>query len=522
MSRINLDETIPLYKNPAGIYTTAYSKDYLEPLGLLKMDFLGISNLTLIAEVINEIREKEKLNITFANIPMDDKKTLRIFYNVNTSGIFQFESFGMRRFLEKLKVSSFDDIVAAIALYRPGPMDNIDTYIRRKEGKEKIDYIDKDLEPILKSTYGIIIYQEQIIQIAQVLAGYSLGEADILRRAMSKKKEEILVKEKPKFIKCCIARGYNEETANKVYNLILKFADYGFNKSHSVGYATVSYKMAFLKTYFFKYFETALLNNVIGSESKTNEYIREIRQNNIKMILPNINISTNKYQATLDGIICPLSIIKNIGSAVCYEIIEERKNKEFKNFIDFVARTYSKEINKKVITSLILADCFRDFGYNKKTLINNLDNIINYAEIYEGENLLNLPEPELEYYEEYTEEEQINNILNTFGFYISNHPITKYRKNNEVLSNDINKYFNKVISTTLIINKIKEITTKKNDVMAFITASDEYGTISLILFPNTYKKYQKLEKNDIIKVTGKVEKRFDKYQLVVNEIIKNN
>ena len=522
MSRIDLDETIPLYKNPAGIYTTAYSKDYLEPLGLLKMDFLGISNLTLISEVINEVREKEKLNITFASIPMNDKKTLKIFQDVKTNGIFQFESPGMRRFLEKLKVSSFDDIVAAIALFRPGPMDNIDTYIKRKEGKEKIDYIDKSLEPILKPTYGIIIYQEQIIAIAQVLAGYTLGEADVLRRAMSKKKEEILIKEKPKFIECCIERGYSEETANKVYDLILKFADYGFNKSHSVGYATVSYKMAFLKTYFFKYFETALLNNVIGSESKTSEYIREIRQSNIKIILPDINLSTNKYQATLDGIICPLSIIKNVGSAICYEIIEERNKKEFKSYIDFVARTYKKGINKKVLTSLILADCFRNFGYNKKTLINNLDNIINYAEIYEGENLPNLPQPELDFFEEYTEEEQANNILNTFGFYLSNHPITKYRQKNSILTNDISKYYNKIIEMTLIINRIKEVTTKKNDVMCFITASDEYGVVSLTLFPSVYKMCQKIEKNDIIKITGQVEKRYDKYQIIVNELKKCN
>lgn len=518
MSRINLDETIPLYKNPMGIYTTAFSKDYLEPLGLLKMDFLGISNLTLISEVIEQVREKEKINITFTNIPMDDKKTLEIFNKVKTNGIFQFESFGMRRFLEKLKVSTFDDIIAALALYRPGPMDNIDTYIKRKEGKEKVDYIHPDLEKILKSTYGIIIYQEQIIQIAQVLAGYSLGEADILRRAMSKKKEDILLKEKPKFISLSIERGYTEEIATKVYNLILKFADYGFNKSHSVGYATVSYKMAFLKTYFFKYFETALLNNVIGSESKTQDYITEIRQNNIKIILPDINISTNKYQVTNDGIICPLSIIKNIGTSISNDIIKERNNGPYKSFIDFVVRTYSKGIGKKIIISLINANCFSNLGYNRKTLINNLDNIITYAELSQDIGMLEIAQPEIEYYEEYKDEELLVTQLNTFGFYISNHPVTKYRESKDIITTDVKKYYDRHITMTLLISKIKEVTTKNNDIMAFITGTDEYGQISLTIFPKQYKEYKKIKECDIINIHGRVERRFDAYQIVINNL----
>ena len=229
MSNINLDETVPLYKNSKGIYSTAYSMNYLEPLGLLKMDFLGISNLTLIQEVISNIKEKEQLNITFSNIPLDDKKTLEIFKEVTTDGIFQFESPGMRRFLKKLQVSSFNELIAALALYRPGAMEFIDNYIRRKNHQEKINYITPSLEPILKETYGIIIYREQILEIARTLAGYSLGQADILRRAISKKKESVLLEEKPKFISGCIEQGYSKEIAEQIYNLILKFANYGFN-----------------------------------------------------------------------------------------------------------------------------------------------------------------------------------------------------------------------------------------------------------------------------------------------------
>lgn len=518
MSRINIDETIPLYKNQRGIYTTAYSMNYLEPLGLLKMDFLGISNLTLIAEVISNIREKEKLNITFSNIPLNDQKALDIFKEVKTDGIFQFESTGMRRFLEKLKVSSFDDIIAALALYRPGAMDYIDNYIRRKEGKEPIDYIDKSLEPILKPTYGIIIYQEQIMNIARILAGYTLGEADILRRAISKKKEDILLKEKPKFIEKSINNGYSKETSENIYNLILKFANYGFNKSHSVGYATVAYKMAFLKKYFFKYFETAILNNVIGHETKTQTYITEIRQNNIKIIPPDINISTYKYQVTEYGIICPLSIIKNIGLSTCNDILKERENGQYKSFTDFVTRTYSKGINKKTLISLIYAGCFSNLGHNMQTLINNLDNIINYAELSQDMGIIELVQPELQIHDEYPNELLISNQLSTFGFYLSNHPITKYRTNKDIITTKIKEYYDKTITMTLLITRIKEITTKNNDIMAFVTGTDEYGQVSLTIFPKQYKEYKKIKEYDIINIRGKVEKRYDTYQIIVNNL----
>ena len=518
MSKINIDETIPLYKNNRGLYTTAYSMNYLEPLGLLKMDFLGISNLTLIGEVLTNIREQEKINITFSNIPLDDKKTLDIFKKGKTDGIFQFESPGMRRFLEKLEVSSFDDIIAALALYRPGAMDFIDNYIRRKEGLEPIEYLDKSLEPILKPTYGIIIYQEQIMQIARTLANYTLGEADILRRAISKKKEEVLLHEKPRFIEKSIQNGYTKEVAEQIYNMILKFANYGFNKSHSVGYATVAYKMAFLKTYFFKYFEIAILNNVIGNDTKTKIYLAEIKQNNIKILPPDINESTNKYEVIGDAIRCPLSIITNVGSLVAKEIITKREGEPYKDFIDFVIRTYSAGINKKVLINLIKAGCFNTFGINAKTLINNLDNIINHAELAKDAGMIKLSPLSLVPYEEYTKEELIDNQLTVFGFYLSNHPTNIYKRANDHDTRCIEQYFDRTISLVLVIDQIKEVTTKKNDIMAFITASDEYGQTSLTMFPNTYKTHKNINKKDIIRVFGRVEKRFDQYQIVINSL----
>lgn len=519
MSSQDIDDVIPLYKNQLGMYVTAYSKDYLEPLGLLKMDFLGISNLTLIDEVINNIRENEKINITFSNIPLDDKKTIELFKNGDTDGIFQFESPGMIKFLKKLKPINLDDIYAALSLYRPGPMDSIDDYIKRREGKVKIDYIHKDLEPILKETYGIIIYQEQIMQTACTIAGYTLGEADILRRAMSKKKEEILIKEKEKFISKSLSLGYSLDTINKVYDIILRFANFGFNKSHAVAYSIISYKMAFLKVHFYPYFMVSLLTNSINNEIKTNIYIAKLRQKNIKVLMPNINISENVYIAKNNQIICPLSIIRNVGTNVSNMILKEREKGEFKDFIDFVSRMSSQSINKKVIISLILSGSFDTFGYNKKTLVNNLDNVLNYVELAKDAGLIKIEPPIIDEFTEYTKDELIKNELNTFGFYLTYHPVSKYKDNIYTNTLSLEEYTNKYIELVLEVNKIKEVITKKNDVMAFVKASDEYKQIDLTLFPQIYNENKSMEIYDIIKIYGKVEKRFDNYQIVVSKII---
>ena len=520
MSKYDIDDIIPLYKSDTGMYLTAFTKDYLEPLGLLKMDFLKLATLNFIDDVIKNVREKENINITFDKIPLDDKKTLKIFYDVKTDGVFQFESEGMKNFLSKLKVSSFDDIVAALALFRPGPMDNIDTYIRRKECKEKVSYLHPDLEPILKSTYGIIIYQEQIMQIASLMAGYSYGEADVLRRAMSKKDESKLIKERPKFISGCINKGYSEDIANQVFDLILKFANYGFNKSHSVAYAVIGYKMAFLKTYFLKYFLTSSLSNVIGNENKTKIYITEARSNGIEILNPCVNQSGYKYLIEDNGIRCPLSIIKNVGKAGYNEIEKARRDGEFKSFCDFVVRCYSQTLNRKAITYLIYAGCFEMFGYNKKTLINNLDNVINFAELFKDSGFVEVEEPYINIEDEYSKSELIDLEYDAYGFYLTSHPTLMFKSGNDIDLVNISNFFDKRISSVIIVDRIKEVVTKNNDTMLFITGSDNTSTISVTLFPRVYELNKDIKKGDILKVTGRVEKRFDNYQLIANEILK--
>ena len=515
MSNRDIDEIIPLDKNHDNFYTTAYSMDYLEELGLLKMDFLAIRNLTIINNIIKEIDN----GLTFDNIPENDLKALNIFTNVNTLGIFQFESTGMMNFLSKFKPNTFEDIFAALALFRPGPMQNIDSYIKRKYGKERIDYIHPSLEKILKPTYGIIVYQEQIMQIASTMASYSLGEADILRRAMSKKKADVLIKEKENFVKRSIGNGYTLEVSTKVYELILKFASYGFNRSHSVAYAFVAYKMAYLKAHYPNIFMKHLLSNFLNNESKTREYIYECKLNNINILKPNINYSLETYNIENNGIRFPLTGIKGIGTALVKQIVEEREKGIFKDIYDFFARTY-KIVNKKSIEILVFSGCFEDFNINKRTIIENIDVLLNYAEISSYLDSEYALKPEIINYPEYSKKELMEQEANVFGFYLSNHPVIEYKLKNKdiMILSDINKYFDKFIKTIILVDKTKEVETKGGGNMLFINGSDEVTQADLVLFPTVYQKYSNIEKGMVLKILGKVEKRFDKYQIIVNEI----
>ena len=326
MSEVPLDEVIPLTVNDS-MYLSSYSMEYLEELGLLKMDFLGLKNLSIIEHIIRDIKNQTGEEINFNKIPLDDKETLKIFEEADTVGIFQFESSGMKNFLKRLKPNTFEDIFAAIALFRPGPAVNIDTYIRRKHKEEKVEYLDKTLEPILKNTYGIFIYQEQIMQAASLFAGYSLGEADILRRAMSKKKVDLLKSEKEKFIKKALEKGHSEEISEKIFDLILNFAGYGFNRSHSVAYSLIAYKLAYFKVHYKEIFYSNLLNNVIGSEVKTKEYILEARSKKLEVVLPDINVSGISYTVYDGKIYYPFTNIKSVGLVTAEKILNSRDNR---------------------------------------------------------------------------------------------------------------------------------------------------------------------------------------------------
>ena len=507
MSKIDLDNIIPLDKRES-FYTTGYDMTYLEKLGLYKMDFLALRNLTLIDNVLKEIP-----NLTFDSIPMEDAKTIKLFHDVYTLGIFQFESAGMMDFLRKLKIRNFTDIYNAIAFYRPGPMASIDTYLKRREGKETIDYIVPELEPVLKETAGIMVYQEQVMQVARVIAGYSLGEADILRRAMSKKKEEILLKEEDKFIKKSIDNGYSEEVAKKIYNLILKFAAYGFNKSHSVVYAMVAYRMGYLKANYPNIFLKHLLTSVIGDEVKTKSYIYECKKYGVEVTIPSINYSDVSYTIHDEKIVYPFTSIKGIGLSIAKELVEARQNM-FTDIYDFFAKCH---IGKKSIESLILVGALDSFGYTRKTLMENLDVLLNYGEVTTYLDSEYALKPEIKEIDEYPKKELMAFEYDLLGLYLTRHPVTEFRNNEKsVAINDIPAYFDKYIKIVGLIDRIN--VTKSLKPTCFITISDEVSNIDIVLFNQVYEQNKLLNKGDVVLVNGRVEKRFDKYQIIVNSI----
>ena len=517
ISSKELDDVIPVCIN-GGELLTGVTMEYLEDLGLLKMDFLALRNLTIIQNVLELIEKETGKKINLAEIPLDDKVTLNVFKSVDTEGIFQYESSGMKNFLSKLKPDNFSDLVAAVALFRPGPMQNIDSFIRRKEGKEQVIYPDSSLEGILKDTYGIMIYQEQIMQVLVKMANYSFAEADNIRRAMSKKKLEVMEREREVFIERSIKNGYTKEKANEVYDLIIKFANYGFNKAHSVSYALIGYQMAYLKANYPVYFIANLLNMSIGSDIKTKEYIDEAKLKDIRVFKPNINVSMDYYVIKENALLLPLNAIHNVGGAAVTEIIKERvENGRFTDFFNFVARTYGKSVNKKTIEALIDADVFRDFNVNHKTLMNSIDSAMDYAMLCSDldESLVMKPNYDIE--EEYSDTELMMRELNTFGYYVTNHPASKYQDGIMKIQN-IKNYFDKFVDTVVIIGSIRKIKTKKAEDMGFLSGSDETGTADFIIFPKNNKFLNSFRKDDFVKIRGQVTRRNDKFQIVVSNI----
>ena len=519
MCQKDLDEVIPLTTGD-GMYLTSYTMEYLEDLGLLKMDFLGLKNLSIIDNILNDIKEQTGEIVDFNKIPLDDKETLKIFESANTSGIFQFESTGMRNFLRRLRPNTFEDIFAAIALFRPGAATNIDTYIKRRHKEEPVEYIDKSLESISKNTYGLLIYQEQIMQLASLYADYSLGEADILRRAMSKKKLELLKQEEEKFIDKSIKKGHTKEDAKKVYELVLNFAGFGFNRSHSVAYSIIAYKMAYLKTHYKTIFFANLLTNVIGSEAKTHEYIMEAKANKIEVEKPTINKSESRYIVEDNKIIYPISNIKSVGTVVSNTIRKAKEQGPFTDIFDCFSRLYIEGIGKKNFETLIMANVFQEYRLNRATLIYNLDSLFNYAELTKDIDPSLVMKPDIEIQPEYDDAYLLEKEKEVFGFYLSSHPTTMYKKDNPycIPLNSVEKNLHSKVDVLILVDKIKSISTKKGDKMAFITGSDETATMEFTLFPKTFNMYSNIEKGQLLKIRGNVERRLDQIQVIVEKI----
>ena len=514
ITKYDLVNYTPLDEGLDDIYQTQYEASDLEALGLLKMDFLGLKNLTNIARTIELIK---KDNPSFV-MPKDeqDTETYKMLASGDVSGVFQLESQGMRKVIMNLKTSSFDDITHALALYRPGPMDIIPSFISRKFGEEKVVYPHNDLEAILKETYGTIVYQDQIMLIACKFAGYTLGRADILRRAVSKKKKEVLEQERINFVASSMKQGYSKDDANLIYDYIVKFADYGFNKAHSVAYAKVAYITAYLKRHYFSYYFSTLMTSFMGSSSDMLEYTKEATSKKVKVLGPNINYSSDQFIVHNKDILFPLSIIRGLGYVKTNELLEERLKKPFDSFENFVKRT-KDIIAQSILENIVFSGALDSFNITKKAMIENYKNIINQSDFGFIKDIIQIDYTTDEYSYGYLQEKEAEVLGINIKYNIFAQCESLYSKYGLIKISDIVE--NRFTKTFGIIKKVKEIKTKQQDVMAFVELSDDTGTIELVLFPKIYLRFKGITAGDVVMVKGDVQKRTT-LQIVVDDMKK--
>lgn len=481
---------IPLQQGPM-IYQSQFEHEDLDDMGILKIDFLGIRNLNMINRMLELISKHQGTVLDLDKIDYNDTNTFELLSSGDTAGIFQLESQGMRNVLRKLKPNHFNDIVAILALYRPGPMQNIDTYIERRAG-EKYTSIDPSIEPVLKDTYGIIIYQEQIMMIAQTFAGYTLNEADLLRVGVSKKDHNILEKEKERFVSRSIQNGKTKEQAVTIYDYILKFADYGFNKSHSVAYSLVAYQMAYLKANYYPIFMSVLMSKVTTSDTSTYEYIKQLNNRGVQVLAPNINISTDEYEIHGKDIVYPITGIKSIGQVVAGKIIQERDlNGPFKNYTDLKERLKGV-LTPRVMEGLIFSGALDSFGLTKKTLF---DEQASSVQIYQTV-VFDIKDTNIS---EYPLADLIEKEKDALGFNLTHAPVLPHENLIQLRNlTPLSKLTFKVkqVKTLGLLKTIREITTKKGDPMAFIDITDYLTVIGVTVFPEVFEKFKLFMEKD--------------------------
>lgn len=504
---------------------TQWNMTEVEAVGLLKIDFLGLRNLTIIHNILRSIKAQYGKTINIEQIPMDDIKVYEQLSSGDSMGIFQLESDGIRNVLKRLKPENFNDIVAVLSLYRPGPMEQIPLYIERRHNQQTVHLPHADLEDILSPTYGVIIYQEQIMQIANRFAGFSLGEADILRRAMSKKNHQTLLAEQEHFVSGSMKNGYSKQDATAIYELILKFANYGFNKAHAVAYAKISYIMMYFKVHFPNIFYAATLSNQIGVEHKTKEIIAEVKSRMINIYPADINQAGWYYKAQKTGIMMSLGMIKGVGYRSVVEIVEERKKGPFKDIYDFCARIPKRVKSKALLEALIHVGAFDQFEQNRATLLASLDVILDVEKEAFGEmnflESLGLNKKKIyHYHEEMSDDQKASYELEYLGFFISRHPIESLF--NELQFLPLYRMSQKVNDQYILlwIEGLRRIRTKKGQPMAFVQAMDGIQQTNLVVFPTVFQQYETLiQTNKPLIVKGKFDDKKDN-QIIVNEVIK--
>jgi len=526
----DLLDLVPLQEGSEGIWLTQFTMNDVEETGLLKIDFLGLRNLSIIADTLQSIQKITKQNISQKDIPLDDKKTLRLFQKGDTTGVFQFESAGIRNVLRRLIPETIEDVAAVNALYRPGPMQNIDTFIKRKHGQEKIDYLDPSLAPILENTYGVIVYQEQIMQIASQMAGFTLGQADILRRAISKKKKSVLDKQRRYFIEGAQNKGFTKEKANQIYDYIERFADYGFNRSHAFAYSFVAFQMAYLKVHYPAPFYKALLRSVLHTPKKLKEYLSDAKNAGVKVLNPSINQSAYSfYLNSLQEIRFGLGSIKGIRRDFIYDILAERReNGNYASLNQFLTRMNqynSKWLKEENIRPLIAIGAFDELEENRRQAISQLEGKIQNV-VYSGGSLdlLDMMALKNEALTDFSLEEKLNLEEQYLGIYLSGHPVEQFEKIKQRKKvTDISEFVeNTTVNLLIYGTEIREIRTKKGEQMAFLEGNDPTDETSVTIFPRLYRKVRnQLVENQVYYIEGKVEKNKynDQLQVIANQVV---
>jgi DNA polymerase-3 subunit alpha len=530
---------LPLFKGPKDEIMTQFTMELIEKLGLIKFDFLGLKTLTVIKEALKLIEETSGIKVDIDEIPMDDPASYQLCSDGKTTGVFQLESSGMKELLRKLRPGIFEDMVALVALYRPGPLGSnmVEDFINGKHGNGKIKYFLPKLEPILKETYGVILYQEQVMKIAQVLANYTMAEADELRKAVGKKKPEVIAKHRARFIEGAEKNDVRPKTAEKLFGLIKKFGGYGFNKSHSAAYALIAYRTAYLKSHYPVQFMAALLTLDMDNQDKTIKNIAESREMGIEILPPDVNESEADFSVVDGKIRFGLAAVKNVGLKAVEAIIEERnKNGPFRDLVEFCKRVDGSKVNKRVLEGLIQCGAFDFTKVYRSRLFEALDNIIKYCCINQDPNQLSIFGSarfidnsigglfEMPDIDEWDETELLKREKEALGFYITGHPLARFGEEiglhttcaNQDVSAQEDK---KQIKIAGVVETLKIKRTRKGDKMAVLSLEDMTGSVDVIVFPDLFAKSGYLLKGEEpLLILGSVEKGDNRSKVLAQEL----
>jgi DNA polymerase-3 subunit alpha len=540
-----LPKRVPLQHAPQdeSVTLTQFEMHAIEDLGLLKMDILGLKNLTIIEDTIRLVADIRDEKIDLSKLPLDDKAAFSLFQKADTVGVFQLESGGMRRYLKDLKPTNLEDIIAMVALYRPGPMELIPSYINRKHGREIVTYLHPKMEPIMAHTFGIGIYQEQMMRIASDLAGYTLAEADTLRKAIGKKIKKLLDEQEIKLIAGMIKNGIPEKTARAIWDLFPPFARYGFNRSHAACYAMIAYRTAYLKAHYPTEFMSALLNSESSDIERISFLIGECKKMNVQVLPPDINKSAQKFAPEGNNIRFGLDAIKNVGSNIVAAIIETReRGGDFANFSDLLSRVQHKDLNKKSLDSLTKCGALDSFGIERNTIIQNLDEITKFAQAARksspanqstglfGASFVSTAAPkalQLKPAEPATKKDKLAWEKELLGLYVSDHPLTVANENGAVTALKPTRIKDMLVEKSAIksyricgmVASVKSIITKTGKPMCFAKVEDQSGSVEVVVFSDTYTKYQTCWKDGaILVIVGKLNFRNGETSLLADQV----